>query len=182
MGKRDWAVALALTLCAIGLVACGSGGGSDPGGGGSGEMSEAELEEGRIEMAECLREHGIDAPDPVAGGKGAILERRDDGEKGLGDPATEQAIEACEDEVDFHPPEPSPEQQEEMQESMLAFAQCMREHGVDMPDPQFEKGGKVTMQMGGPGGPKLDQPAVEAAQEACQENLPDGGMAFKAGP
>ena len=28
-----------------------------------------------------------------------------------------------------------------MQEQALAFAQCMREHGIDMPDPQFGNDG-----------------------------------------
>jgi hypothetical protein len=38
----------------------------------------------------------------------------------------------------------------------------------------------MKMQMGGSG--EIDQPATEAAQKACQENLPDGGFGFKAGP
>ena len=33
-----------------------------------------------------------------------------------------------------------PEQRAKMQEQMLAFAQCMRDHGIDMPDPQFNDG------------------------------------------
>ena len=32
--------------------------------------------------------------------------------------------------------------------AMLDFARCMRENGVDMPDPTFE-GGRVTMRIGG---------------------------------
>jgi hypothetical protein len=187
MSKRDWAVAVAIGLCAIGLVACGGGGSGASGDAGSGELSEAALEEGRVEMSECLREHGVDVPDPVAGEKGLMLQKSGKGAGGggvnLDDPATQEALEACEDEVDFKPPEMSPEQEEEMKDNMLAFAQCMREHGVDMPDPEFEGGGKVKMRIGGPdGAPDLDGPAFEAAQEACQEELPDGGFGFKAGP
>jgi hypothetical protein len=186
MGKRDWAVAVSIALCAIGLVACGGGGSGSSGSSGSGELSDAELEEGRIEMSECLREHGIDVPDPVPGENGLMLQKSDKGGGGgvnLDDPATEEALEACEEEVDFKPPEPTPEEQEEMEESMLAFAQCMREHGVEMPDPEFGEGGKVQMRIGGPGGPgEMDQPAVEAAQEACQDEMPGGGIGFKAGP
>ncbi len=33
----------------------------------------------------------------------------------------------------------------EMQDQMLAFSQCMREHGVDMPDPEFSEDGAVTI-------------------------------------
>ena len=33
----------------------------------------------------------------------------------------------------------------EMQDQMLAFARCMREHGVDMPDPEFSEDGAVSI-------------------------------------
>ncbi len=181
MSRRDWTVAVAIALCAIGLVACG-GGGSGSSGGGSDGGGEAAFEESRLKMAECLREHGIDAPDPVPGEAGLSIQKADKGDgANPDDPATEGAIETCEEKVGFEPPEISPEQEEEMKEAMLAFAQCMREHGVDMPDPEFEEGGKAKMRIGGPDGPgEMDQPAVEAAQETCQEEMPEGGFGFKA--
>ena len=183
MSRRDWAVAVTIALCAIGLAACG-GGGSDSSDGGE----EAAIEEGQLEMTECLREHGLDVPDPVPGQKGLVMGQiGKGGGQGGGfdpdDPAAQKAIAACEDEVDFKPPRPSPEQEEEMKEGMLAFAQCMRDHGIDMPDPEFGSGGKMKMQIGGPGGgSKVDQPAFEAAQEACQGEMPDGGVGLQAGP
>ena len=56
----------------------------------------------------------------------------------------EAAHEACQplmaDAVgDFEPPDP--EELERMQEQMLEFAECMREHGVDFPDPVFSGDG-----------------------------------------
>ena len=183
MSGKDWAVAVAMGLCVIGLLACGSGGSGSGGG-----SDEAAAEEGRLKMAECLRKHGLDVPDPVAGQKGIVIQKTSKGSGKAGidpeDPATQEAMEACEDEVGFKPPEISPEQEEELKEDMLAFAQCMRQHGIDMPDPEFGEGGKVKMRIGGPGGPgEMDQPAVEAAQKACQDKMPgDGDFAFKAGP
>jgi hypothetical protein len=50
--------------------------------------------------------------------------------------------------------------------AMLQFAQCMREHGVDMADPQFS-GGRVTMQQ--VGGPGTAPQKMQAAQRACQK-------------
>jgi hypothetical protein len=47
--------------------------------------------------------------------------------------------------------------------AMLAFASCMRKHGVDMPDPKFQ-GGRVTMQAGGP---NTDRDTMRAADKAC---------------
>ena len=62
--------------------------------------------------------------------------------------------------------------QEERQEAMLAFAQCMRDHGIDMPDPQFNEDGGATLQ-GGPGGAiDPDDPDFQAAEEACRADMP----------
>ena len=33
----------------------------------------------------------------------------------------------------------------DLQDGALKFAQCMREHGVDMPDPQFSEDGAMTV-------------------------------------
>jgi hypothetical protein len=55
------------------------------------------------------------------------------------------------------------------------FAQCMRDNGVDMPDPTVD-GGKVTF--GGPAeadGQPLDREKVNAAQQKCKQYLPNGG-------
>jgi len=52
---------------------------------------------------------------------------------------------------------------------MLKYAQCMRDHGVDMPDP--DPNGGMTLQ-GGPG----DESKISAAQEACKNLLPNGGV------
>ena len=40
---------------------------------------------------------------------------------------------------------PSPEEQEKAKEQALAFAKCMREHGIDMPDPQFTDNGGINL-------------------------------------
>ena len=176
MSRKDWAVAVSIALCAIGLIACGGGESDASGSGAEGGGDDAAFEESRLEMAECLREHGLDVPDPVAGEKGFAIQSTKKGGQGSGmnpdDPATQEAIETCEDEVGFEPPDISPEQEEEMKESMLAFAQCMREHGVDMPDPEFEQGGKVKMRIGGPGGPgestsRPSKPPRKPARTRC---------------
>lgn len=48
------------------------------------------------------------------------------------------------------------------QDAMLKFAQCMREHGVDMEDP--EPGGGVMVN-----GEGIPEEQMEAAQDACQK-------------
>ena len=77
-----------------------------------------------------------------------------------------------------------PEASVDPEDAALAFARCMREHGFDMPDPQFETGGMVMI--GGPGeegeGPKFDPQSEEfqAAEDACGDLL--GEMRPGSGP
>ena len=66
-----------------------------------------------------------------------------------------------------------------MQETMLEFAACMREHGVDMPDPDFSGGGARMQFRAGAGGVDPESPTFQKAQEACQEILEE---AFGDGP
>jgi hypothetical protein len=56
----------------------------------------------------------------------------------------------------------------------------MREHGIPMDDPQVSGGanGPIAISIGGPGN---DTEKLQAAQEACQSILPDGGPDFSVG-
>ncbi|GAA2876729.1 hypothetical protein [Nonomuraea rubra] len=56
---------------------------------------------------------------------------------------------------------------EDPQAMGLKFAQCMRENGIDMPDPE---GGRVTMRFD----KNTPQEKVQAAQEACKQYAPSG--------
>ena len=62
---------------------------------------------------------------------------------------------------------------------MLAFAKCMREHGVDMPDPEFGNGGGTVM-IGGDG-IAFDSPTFKAADEACRSIVDDALPGFVSG-
>lgn len=172
MYRRDWLVAGALALCAVAFAACGESksGAEDPA---------AAREEAGLEFAECMREHGVDVDDPQPGQGGVIIGKveKEAGEgsgESLSDPATDEAMEACGEIMEDAAPELSPEEEEEHKEQALAFAQCMREHGIDMPDPQFGSNGKMTMRIGDPGsdGPDPRSPVFEQAQEACQDQAP----------
>jgi hypothetical protein len=56
-------------------------------------------------------------------------------------------------------------------QAMLNFARCMRQHGINMPDPK--PGGGIEIK-GGPGGVNPDSPTFKAAQQACQQYEPKG--------
>jgi hypothetical protein len=64
------------------------------------------------------------------------------------------------------------------QQAAVDFARCMRKHGIDMPDPQVDEQGRVTMRIGpGPGGGQgagPDPKKLQAAQQACGNPLGGG--------
>ncbi|MCW3819390.1 hypothetical protein ONA91_33600 [Micromonospora sp. DR5-3] len=62
------------------------------------------------------------------------------------------------------------------QERGLRFAQCMREHGIDIPDPQDGGGVQIRLPEG------TDPQQAQAATQQCKEYLPDGGEPQKADP
>src|SRR5262245_7128880 len=58
---------------------------------------------------------------------------------------------------------------EDVQQAMLDFAKCMREHGVDMPDPTFgDDGGTFTAGAKVGDGNDIDRTKLDEAQKACQ--------------
>jgi hypothetical protein len=61
------------------------------------------------------------------------------------------------------------------EDQMRAFAQCMRDHGIDMKDPEVKEGGGIEMgvpaqRADGRGGDK-----AKAAMDACNKLMPNGG-------
>jgi hypothetical protein len=64
---------------------------------------------------------------------------------------------------------PSEEEQAELEDAFLEYAQCMRDHGIDFPDPEFNGDGAVAIRGGG----DPDDPEFQAAEEACRTLLED---------
>lgn len=153
---------------------------------------EMDPEEAVLAYAECMREQGIDMPDPEITEDGGVTLSREaggDGEPDVAPALDMEAMEAANDECG-HLMEsagvtrgPSDEELAEMEDEMLEFAQCMRDEGVDMPDPDFsadEQDAQVSATetpgdgpvIGGPFGTlDLGDPDVEAAFEVCREIL-----------
>jgi len=139
--------------------------------------------EAPLKYAECMREHGIDMPDPTVTGDGGVMiavggPAAVDGSSSGDEPDPkefEAANKDCEHFMEdaigqFEPP--SEEDQKKMQEDALEFTKCMREHGIDMPDPQFSAdGGGLSVSIGGPDGsaPIDDGPLIDFNSEEFQD-------------
>jgi hypothetical protein len=77
---------------------------------------------------------------------------------------------------------PTPSATLSAQDAMLKFAQCMRDHGIDMKDPEMSGDGNFGIQIGGGPGTPANKEKVDAAMEACKQYMPNGGEPPKANP
>jgi hypothetical protein len=156
---------LLLVVLVLAVAACGGGGNGDGvvslGGGkptattspgGSGDSTQADLA-----YARCMRQHGIDMPDPKVEAGGRTAWQLPPGVS-PDDPKFKAARQACRQyrENGGEAQRPSPQQQQQM----LAFARCMRQHGINIPDPTPD--GRVDMR-----GIDTDASKFKAAERAC---------------
>jgi hypothetical protein len=125
-----------------------------------------------LAFARCMRQHGIDMPDPKFNGNAISQEfPAGRGGKGPNDPKFKAAAQACNKYLPNggQPPKPNPQEQQQL----LAFARCMRQHGINVPDPGANGGGIEVK--GSPGQVNPDSPTFKAAQQACNKYLPNAG-------
>ena len=140
-----------------------------------------------LAFARCMRENGIDMPDPkVTTGTDGAVSIDQQGGTPVSKDKMEAATKVCQHFMAAAGPGgPGGHIAAEDLDKLLQFAKCMREHGIDMPDPNGDGGivfkvdnsGSNTVDKG-IGGP--DDPKFQAAQTACQEFLP-GKPSFSGG-
>jgi hypothetical protein len=127
-----------------------------------------------LDFARCMREHGIDMPDPEVDEQGRIRVRIGaDGPGGGARPdpkKLEAAQQACgslmgggDGDRQLDPAE---------RDAMVAFAECMREHGIDMPDPTGEG---LMLRRDGKDGPDPGSEKFQEAEQACDHHLANLG-------
>src|ERR1700754_2486889 len=124
---------LAAALLAASVAACGSEKPTSSGATGPDDAKKAMLA-----YAKCMREHGVDMPDPQFEGN-RIMQR---GPKNVSQTKMRAADKACASIRDaIKPPEMSDEKKAEFKAAALKNAQCMRDHGINFPDPTFDENG-----------------------------------------
>lgn len=199
-----------LVAVATVVAACGGSANADTGGvasleGGDSATSTSttvavDQEQALMDFAQCMRDNGITTfPDPqVSSDGGGITLRRPDNGGDLGfDPQSQEfrdAMDACRSNLDgvaFGPGgqggggfDPA-----ELQDQLLAMAQCLRDAGFQADDPQLDfggGGGGVRVGPGdgngGPFGPDFDMsdPAAQEAMSTCADQIGFQGPRFGA--
>jgi hypothetical protein len=164
------AVLSVIALSALSLTACSGKGAADTGvasGGGTPAPSESASanaptngQDAQLKFAQCMRENGVNIPDPQPGQPLRITDPN------ASQATMEAATKKCQPLLQagggpINPNDPA------VQDAMVKFTQCMRAHGVDIPDP----GPNGQMQI--PNGTAQDK--LQQAQQQCQQYLPGGG-------
>lgn len=127
---RVVAALLAVPLL-IGLAACSAPGGPQASGGDSTTGTEQSFEDYQLAYAQCMRDEGIDFPDPEGDGGMSVTLDAGNAE------AMTAASDACRDKLGTPPAPPGGTKSEaEVREEMLKMAQCFRDQGFDVPDPK----------------------------------------------
>jgi hypothetical protein len=170
-----------LALFALSLPAAGCGSGSSPSSvasirsgaastasvtpGAPATLSRPQLEQDAVAFAGCMRSHGVPGfPDPTTSPRGF---KESLNPSMVHTAAFRAARSACRHLLPgAGPPGPSPARSQAQIAEILAFARCIRGHGVpNFPDPSG--GGELTHEMLARAGVDIREPAVQSAADAC---------------
>jgi hypothetical protein len=166
-------------LATVLLAGCGSSGGSESsseettasseqagGPGGFGEISD--------ETRSCLKEKGVELPEPGQGGppaggppEGTPPEGGPPQGIGKGGAKMEKAFEECGVEMPQGKPEGLPTNSGALRKSIKEYVACMSENGVELPEPNLSGKGAVFQES------EVDRedPKFKAANKKCQSRL-----------
>jgi hypothetical protein len=175
------ALALGTTACgrssdADGVATLGGNGGNDRQTGDP--ATKKDPQQAALDFATCMRAHGVDMPDPEVDSKGRIgvtVGSR----AGKGSPPDPKKLnaaqQACGHLLANGGAGPG-RQDPKAQDAMLAFARCMRAHGIDMPDPT---GNGLLFNAKRGQGPDPSSSKFKDAERACDHHLADLGAGEK---
>jgi hypothetical protein len=161
-------------VAVLALSACGSSGKNNNNSSSADDKAYA----GALKFSKCMREHGVDVPDPQRGTNGGILMKSGGpgkggpSEKGLSGPGNPK-FEAAEKECGKYMVRgggkaPSPAEQAKRNDAFIGYAGCMRGKGINFPDPKITANG-VQMMLGK--GVRPDSAKFKAADKACHPLL-----------
>jgi hypothetical protein len=170
--RRALTICLAVTALAATLAACGGSSSSNSSASATGTQFQA-----RVNLAKCARAHGINIPDPSPGGGpgsgiGRVLRQYSQAQ-------INTALQACRQYVAKAFPQfnLTPAQRAQVQQQLVKFAECMRSHGVNVPDPTFNGSGSTRGFGFRQAFRSIDRnsPAFQSALKACQSLRPRFG-------
>jgi hypothetical protein len=157
-----------LTVGLVAVVALTAGACAGGTSAASGTTTTIDPEEAMLEFARCMREHGVDMPDPGTQGRGRITFGARAGDEEQVE-EFEEAQEACRQYLQAAGPGSlDAEDRQKLQDAMVAFARCMRGKGFDVPDPDVSGGGGIIMRARPGQRADVDEPGFAEAERQCR--------------
>lgn len=158
-------------------------GGGEPATGGGTAPGEVDSEDALLAFTQCLRDQGLDVADPVVDADGNLRLGGRPGGAGENRQALQAAREACADILEGVSLGFRDFDRTAIEDSLVAYAACMRDNGYQMADPDFDSfgpgAGGGAGEGGGPfGAVDREDPSFITANTACEEIL---GSAFGPG-
>jgi hypothetical protein len=181
-GRRLAVVGLGLALM-LGPAACGrssdgakvatlGGAGGRAGNGNAAGSQKKDPQQAALDFARCMRQHGLDMPDPKVDAQGRVQIQIGPGGGGNRPPDPKKlqaAQQACGNLLSDGGEGPG-QMDPKARDAMVAYAKCMRQQGIDMPDPTGD--GLVLKKDGGQAaGSDPETPAFKQADRACKHHL-----------
>jgi hypothetical protein len=162
--------AIVLAPIALLVAACGSSPHNSPSASSSrSDASPAQARQAAVRFAGCMRSHGVsNFPDSSAPDGGPKWNFDNIPGVNPSSPSFQAAYTACKHLLPGGGPNAALQAQRQRQQraGLLAFAQCMRRHGITrFPDPNSQ--GELTPQMATAAGIDLHAPSVAADARAC---------------
>ena len=135
----------------------------------TGSAKKSEPQDAALAYAKCLRRNGAEVPDPDARGMFPI----EPGTKMPDEEAMRKADEACKAERSAMQGSIG-EPDKDFDEKAFKMARCLREQGIEVPDPKPNEGGGTSMEVDED---KINDPAFKKAMSTCskQVGLPEPG-------
>jgi hypothetical protein len=171
-----------LAVAGIGAALVLGGGGDDPESDAGAAGDREAMADAAFEYAECMRENGVDMPDPEVNEDGGVGIAIGDQGGAVSPEDVEAAEEECRPILDEAEPEGggpqlTPEEVAEQQDRALAMAECMRDRGYDFPDPEVDEHGGIGISFDESNGvPLPGDPGFEDFEQDQQECNDEAGI------
>jgi hypothetical protein len=174
--RRSLLLAVSAVVVALALAACGSSSSSSTttasaAGGAVAAPTDAEVH-ARVELAKCMRAHGVNVPDSAATGTAGARAAVQQLLSQYSQTQIQDAISDCHAQLTqaFPQLDVSPSQLAQRQREALAYVQCLRAHGINLPDP-VGSGLRVGI-LKALSNIDVDSPAFKSANKACSNLRP----------
>lgn len=151
----------AASVAALGLTLAGCGSGNG-GANAATSPSAADAQDANVKFAECMRQHGVDMQDPKPGDNRIRITAKKMDQAKLN--AAMQACRKYSPKGNVDPNDP------EARDHLLKVAQCLRQHGVDVQDPQPGQGLRIQAR-----GDQANRAKTQQAMDTCDRLVPPPG-------